>query len=76
MEKTQLLFEGSVKNVLKVPQTGDFIFEFSDRFSVFDWGAMPDTLDGKGVALASMANFFFEYLGDKKSWMDWKISEP
>lgn len=76
MEKTQLLFEGSVKNVLKVPQTGDFIFEFSDRFSVFDWGAMPDTLDGKGVALASMANFFFEYLGDKKSWTDWKIAEP
>jgi phosphoribosylaminoimidazole-succinocarboxamide synthase len=76
LEKAQLLFEGSVKNVLKVPQTGDFIFEFSDRFSVFDWGAMPDTLDGKGIALASMANFFFEYLGDKKTWIDWKTSEP
>lgn len=75
MQKPELLFEGSVKNVLKVPQTGDFIFEFSDRFSVFDWGAMPDTLDGKGMALASMADFFFDYLGDKKTWSNWSLPE-
>ena len=73
MEKLELVFEGSVKNVLKVPQTGDFIFEYSDRFSVFDWGAMPDTLDGKGAALASMANFFFDILGEKDTWSNWSL---
>jgi len=75
LEKTELLFEGSVKNVLKVPQSGDFIFEYSDRFSVFDWGAMPDELDGKGAALASMADFFFKYLGKKESWENWELPE-
>ncbi|MBK26239.1 MAG: phosphoribosylaminoimidazolesuccinocarboxamide synthase [Halobacteriovorax sp.] len=75
MEKTELMFEGSVKNVLKVPQSGDFIFEYSDRFSVFDWGAMPDELEGKGAALASMADFFFNYLGKKESWENWELPE-
>ncbi len=69
------MFEGSVKNVLKVPQSGDFIFEYSDRFSVFDWGAMPDELEGKGAALASMADFFFNYLGKKESWENWELPE-
>tara|TARA_Y100000590_G_scaffold470750_1_gene669241 strand:- start:8297 stop:9424 length:1128 start_codon:yes stop_codon:yes gene_type:complete len=75
LEKTELMFEGSVKNVLKVPQSGDFIFEYSDRFSVFDWGAMPDELEGKGAALASMADFFFNYLGKKESWENWELPE-
>lgn len=40
--------------------TGDF--RFSDRYSVFDWGEMPNLINFKGTALAIMAAFNFEEL--------------
>jgi phosphoribosylaminoimidazole-succinocarboxamide synthase len=58
---------GSVKDLLVTepayedrPGVGTFVF--SDRYSVFDWGEMPDHLAGKGRALAAMAAFNFEEL--------------
>lgn len=58
---------GSVKDlvVLQPPspdRTGRGRFVFSDRYSVFDWGAMPDTLTGKGASLAIIGAHFFEIL--------------
>jgi len=41
---------------------GEGSFVFSDRYSVFDWGEMPDHIDGKGAALAVMSAFNFEEL--------------
>jgi phosphoribosylaminoimidazole-succinocarboxamide synthase len=40
-------------------------FYFSDRFSVFDWGEMPDHIDHKGEALALMGAYCFERLEEK-----------
>lgn len=57
-----LLHTGSVKNVYGTEGVAPYVFEFSDRYSVFDWGMMPDLLDRKGEALAIMANWFFEQL--------------
>jgi len=37
-------------------------FHFSDRYSVFDWGEMPDQIKNKGRVLATMAAFNFEQL--------------
>ena len=37
-------------------------FLFSDRYSVFDWGEMPDHIDGKGAALCLMGAYCFEQL--------------
>jgi phosphoribosylaminoimidazole-succinocarboxamide synthase len=37
-------------------------FHFSDRYSVFDWGEMPDHIDGKGAALCLMGAYCFEEL--------------
>jgi len=37
-------------------------FVFSDRFSVFDWGKMPDEIPLKGKSLCIMGAFFFEKL--------------
>ena len=37
-------------------------FHFSDRYSVFDWGEMPDQIDGKGEALCLMGAYCFEKL--------------
>ncbi len=58
---------GSVKDLLVtepayVDRAGTGSFVFSDRYSVFDWGEMPDHLAGKGRALAVMAAFNFEEL--------------
>lgn len=70
-----MIYEGSVKNVRGTAGTSPYVFEFSDRYSIFDWGQMPDQLDGKGAALAWMADFFFRYLGDAKNWQSWQAPE-
>jgi len=56
---------GSVKDleILKPAYTnrlGRGNFHFSDRYSVFDWGKMPDEIENKGKALAVQAAFNFE----------------
>lgn len=56
---------GSVKDleIIKVPydtSTGIGRFHFSDRYSVFDWGEMPDLIPDKGKALCIISAFFFE----------------
>ncbi|MFH0796142.1 MAG: phosphoribosylaminoimidazolesuccinocarboxamide synthase [Candidatus Omnitrophota bacterium] len=58
---------GSVKDleVLEKPtkdKTGRGRFIFSDRYSVFDWGEMPDHITGKGKALCIIGAYFFEKL--------------
>jgi phosphoribosylaminoimidazole-succinocarboxamide synthase len=61
---------GSVKDleVTKKPtrdSMGVGKFHFSDRYSVFDWGEMPDLIDGKGAALCMMGAYCFEKLEEK-----------
>jgi len=61
---------GSVKDleVIKKPTKnamGIGRFHFSDRYSVFDWGEMPDLIDGKGAALCMMGAYCFERLEEK-----------
>jgi phosphoribosylaminoimidazole-succinocarboxamide synthase len=61
---------GSVKDleVIKKPtkdSMGIGRFHFSDRYSVFDWGEMPDLIDGKGEALCMMGTYCFERLEEK-----------
>jgi len=58
---------GSVKNlsVAEEPtesKLGSGFFEFSDRYSVFDWGEMPDYIPNKGASLAIITSHFFEIL--------------
>jgi phosphoribosylaminoimidazole-succinocarboxamide synthase len=58
---------GSVKDLdtIKEPTTakmGIGRFRFSDRYSVFDWGEMPDLIEGKGEALCMMGAYCFERL--------------
>ncbi|MGZ3808466.1 MAG: phosphoribosylaminoimidazolesuccinocarboxamide synthase, partial [Bacteriovorax sp.] len=65
-----LLYRGSVKNIRGEVSEDFLLFEFSDRYSVFDWGEMPDHLEGKGRALSVMGKAFFSYLADPKNWTD------
>ena len=58
---------GSVKDltVIEKPiknKTGRGRFIFSDRYSVFDWGEMPDHIPNKGKSLCISAAYFFEKL--------------
>lgn len=60
---------GSVKDlvVLKQPndvETGIGRFIFSDRYSIFDWGEMPNYIENKGKALCILGAYFFEKLED------------
>jgi phosphoribosylaminoimidazole-succinocarboxamide synthase len=41
---------------------GRGIFEFTDDYSVFDWGKMPDQIPDKGASLCTMGAFNFESL--------------
>ncbi|MEW6680348.1 MAG: phosphoribosylaminoimidazolesuccinocarboxamide synthase [bacterium] len=56
---------GSVKDieVLEEPtvtKLGRARFVFSDRYSVFDWGEMPDLIPQKGASSAILSSYFFE----------------
>jgi len=58
---------GSVKDLqiihaAKPDKLGIGRFYFSDRYSVFDWGEMPDLITNKGKALAMIGAYFFEKL--------------
>jgi len=60
---------GSVKDlIVKKPATenemGEGIFTFTDDYSVFDYGKMPDKIPGKGEALCTMAAFNFRQLAE------------
>jgi phosphoribosylaminoimidazole-succinocarboxamide synthase len=61
---------GSVKDlqITKKPsetEMGIGKFTFSDRYSVFDWGEMPDHIEGKGAALCLMGAYCFERLEEQ-----------
>jgi len=58
---------GSVKDLVifekpRGTREGRAQFLFSDRYSVFDWGEMPDHIEGKGKSLAIISAYFFEKL--------------
>jgi len=70
LEKTNLIYEGSVKSVYKdINNDQSLIFSFSDRYSIFDWGEMPDHIPSKGECLSLMGFAFFKYLSDQKNWI-------
>lgn len=55
-----LVHKGSTKDVFK--KGSNFLFKFSDRYSVFDWGEMPDHLEGKGTSLAEFTRILYAEL--------------
>ncbi len=68
-QNLQLLYEGSVKHVFQSPYRADrLLFEYTDDYSVFDWGKMPDTIANKGISLVAIGAFFFEELARAERW--------
>jgi len=71
------LYRGSVKNVLGPVSACEMpavVFEYTDAFSVFDWGKMPDLLTRKGEALAVMGAELFERLERPSTWKEFSKS--
>lgn len=58
-----LIYRGSVKDIYQ--DNNDLIFKFSDRYSIFDWGEMPDLIPGKGLSLAKMTRAIYQELGQR-----------
>jgi phosphoribosylaminoimidazole-succinocarboxamide synthase len=61
---------GSVKDleIINKPtktSMGTGRFHFSDRYSVFDWGEMPDHIEGKRASLCLQGAYCFEKLEEK-----------
>lgn len=61
---------GSVKDleIIRNPREdvmGVGRFHFSDRYSIFDWGEMPDHIEDKGAALCLMGAYCFEKLEEE-----------
>ncbi len=74
---------GSTKDIkilkpVELRKMGWGLFGFSDRYSVFDWGEMPDHIKNKGAALCMMSAYFFEELkkmGIESSYAGLKIGD-
>jgi phosphoribosylaminoimidazole-succinocarboxamide synthase len=54
--------EVRIESAATSAELGRGSFAFTDDYSVFDWGKMPDTIPGKGASLCSMGAFNFERL--------------
>lgn len=67
------IYTGSVKNLFEAGK-GTLEFEFTDAYSVFDWGRMPDALEGKGEALAAITTYFYEKFARGDAWKQWSES--
>lgn len=63
MKNFKKIYTGSVKDIYEsVANPEELIFSFSDRYSIFDWGEMPDHIPHKGEALALFSHLSFEFL--------------
>lgn len=73
-----LLYSGSVKDVYgPLSRSGmkQLVFEFSDAFSIFDWGRMPDRIEKKGLALATLSASWMQEWEEPATWSEFSRSE-
>jgi len=80
VRRYRTLYAGSVKNLrAKVRPTstrpGIYLFEFTDDYSIFDYGKMPDKIPGKGATAAVGSAYFFERLASARAWKDLAASD-
>lgn len=61
----KLIHRGSVKDIYQTADEDVLAFKFSNRYSIFDWGEMPDLIKNKGKSLAKLGASFFEFLANE-----------
>lgn len=72
MEK-KLIHRGSVKDVFETE--GGVIFDFSNRYSIYDWGEMPDQIENKGTSLSLTGMAFFDWLSKSSTWKGLEVPD-
>jgi len=80
VKRFRTIYTGSVKNLrVKVRPTstkpGIYLFEFTDDFSIFDYGKMPDQIPGKGATAAVGSAYFFERVASAAAWKKFAHSD-
>ncbi len=70
--KGELIYEGSVKRIWQLSEK-ELLFDYSNQYSIFDWGEMPDLIESKGQCLAMMAHAFFVFLEKPGNWLNWQV---
>jgi phosphoribosylaminoimidazole-succinocarboxamide synthase len=75
VKRFKTIYTGSVKNLrsrVRPTQTkpGVYLFEYTDDFSIFDYGKMPDAIPGKGATAAVGTAYFFERIASAKAWKE------
>jgi|SRR5271163_2655818 len=76
LNNLDLKYTGSVKNVWQSASDPDhLLFEFTDDYSVFDWGKMPDQIAHKGRSLALIGTYFFRLFADPEFWKELPASD-
>ena len=74
------VYHGSVKEVWSPLQWKGHsespiaVFDYTDAFSVFDWGKMPDLISLKGESLATVAADLFERIQNPMTWQEFSRS--
>jgi phosphoribosylaminoimidazole-succinocarboxamide synthase len=67
----KLKYAGSVKNVFAAENDANTLwFSFTNQYSVFDWGKMPDLINNKGNALALIGTYIFQKLSNPEFWQN------
>jgi phosphoribosylaminoimidazole-succinocarboxamide synthase len=79
VRRFKTIYTGSVKNLrIKIRPTksrpGVYLFEYTDDFSIFDYGKMPDAIPGKGATAAVITAYFFERLASAEAWREFAAS--
>ena len=67
------VYRGSVKDIYQGED--HYLFHFSDRYSIFDWGEMPDLLSGKGASLVQLTKTLF-HLAKEQGYQHHLLSLP
>lgn len=67
------IYTGSVKDIYQKDDT--LIFHFTNRYSIYDWGQMPDLIEQKGEALATTARLIYTMIADPIFWHNWKLPD-
>lgn len=73
LSKAPVIYVGSVKNLRQRraatrSKPGVLWFEYTDDYSVFDYGKMPDTIPDKGAAAAMLSAHLFETVEKPATW--------
>lgn len=65
-----IVYRGSTKEIRKKKE--NLIFKFTDDYSIYDYGKMPNSIPNKGKYLAKMATNWFQILENPDSFKDLK----